>query len=167
MNEIISAMHRVDRGLFLSINRMQTLWLNRFFSLFTHLGGTGFQTILVCWLIIWPSTRRTGFWLGGIQILVTALVHLGKRLTARARPFHVLTCVPLKREKDYSFPSGHSAAAFTTAVTMTGIIPSAAAFWFVLALLVGYSRIYLGVHYPSDVMAGSVIGIGVTILMIG
>ncbi len=61
-----------------------------------------------------------------------------------------------------SFPSGHTAAAFATATTISMVYPK----WYVVApaytwaSLVGYSRIYLGVHYPSDVLAGALLGSG-------
>ena len=62
----------------------------------------------------------------------------------------------------HSFPSGHTVSAFTTAIVITYLCRNK--FWglplFLLAGLVGYSRMYLGVHYPSDVLVGAVVGAG-------
>jgi undecaprenyl-diphosphatase len=59
---------------------------------------------------------------------------------------------------DFSFPSGHTAGAFLAAVQVSSLVPATAAPLFVTAALVGLSRIYNGVHYPSDVAAGALLG---------
>jgi len=58
----------------------------------------------------------------------------------------------------FSFPSGHSAAAFAVALAMAGVIPGAPLFVF-LAFAIGLSRLYLGAHYPLDVAVGACIGL--------
>jgi len=63
------------------------------------------------------------------------------------------------RPQDYSFPSGHAAASFAAAVALSRAWPAGTAVWFALAALVAYTRIYLGVHYPIDVVAGALAGI--------
>lgn len=86
-----------------------------------------------------------------------------KRLVKRQRPF--ITNVHLTavyQPSSYSFPSGHTSAAFSSAVALSRAYPK----WYVIApsLLwssaVGYSRMYLGVHNPSDVAAGAILGVG-------
>jgi len=56
--------------------------------------------------------------------------------------------------KDYSFPSGHTSASFAIATTIAFNMPRLSIVAFILAFAIGISRIYLGVHYPTDVMAG-------------
>jgi undecaprenyl-diphosphatase len=58
-----------------------------------------------------------------------------------------------------SFPSGHTANAFAAAVVLSRFAAAPALAWWILAGAIGYSRLYLGVHYPSDVVAGAVVGI--------
>jgi len=87
-----------------------------------------------------------------------------KDITKRDRPFVTYPDIIFAKahETDYSFPSGHTSLAFATATSLSMSFPK----WYVIApsflyaSAVGYSRLYLGVHYPSDVFAGAVVGAG-------
>ena len=85
-----------------------------------------------------------------------------KNLVARTRPYDVNTGVHLLVAKlhDYSFPSGHTAASFTAVVALSFAGEKRA--WkaaLVLACLIAFSRMYLYVHYPTDVLGGVLVGI--------
>jgi undecaprenyl-diphosphatase len=66
----------------------------------------------------------------------------------------------------HSFPSGHTAVAFAAAVVLSWLVPRAAPAFFVLALAIGYSRIYIGVHWPLDVVGGAVTGLVTALLLL-
>ena len=65
-----------------------------------------------------------------------------------------------------SFPSGHSAAAFAGAVVLAALVPRAAPALVVLAATIAYSRLYVGVHFPLDVVAGAAIGAATALLLL-
>jgi len=94
----------------------------------------------------------------------TAILNFAlKKIFKRPRPFLVhVSLTPLTRPSQYSFPSGHTSSSFSTATALTMAYPKwyVAAPSFLWAGTVGYSRMYLGVHNPSDVVAGAVLGAG-------
>ena len=66
----------------------------------------------------------------------------------------------------HSFPSGHTATSFAAATVLTALVPRGAPFFFVLAAAIAYSRLYVSVHYPLDVVGGAVIGVVTALLLL-
>jgi undecaprenyl-diphosphatase len=90
-------------------------------------------------------------------VVVSTVVVIVKRTVRRARPScDVQALAPPDR---WSFPSGHTAAAFALAIALFGVYPFLAPVAVLGAILIGYARMYLGVHYPVDVLAGGAIGL--------
>ena len=127
--------------------------------------------VVLLWLI-WRGGRKEKTYVVMLTVslfLSQAIVQIMKRMVHRPRPLHVFSNVKThflsERERpeleDYSFPSGHTAFFFTLATFSVGCYPywGLALFLFGLAFLVGFSRIYLGVHYPLDVFAGAAVGV--------
>jgi undecaprenyl-diphosphatase len=65
-----------------------------------------------------------------------------------------------------SFPSGHAATSFACATVLTTIAPRAAPAFYLLALAIGYSRVYVGVHWPLDVVGGAALGVATALLLL-
>jgi undecaprenyl-diphosphatase len=98
------------------------------------------------------------------------LIALGlKAATDRARPLETIPQAdPLLRATvGQSMPSGHAATSFAGAVILSYFLPRAAPYVFLLAAAIGFSRIYVGVHYPSDVVAGAALGVAVGVAGLG
>lgn len=110
-----------------------------------------------------PTGRRAaGFGLASIAVTATVVNLAVKPLSRRRRPDRAAEQVPIDRHVrmpvSTSFPSGHSAAAFAFATGVGYVMPTAAIPLRVLAAIVAYSRVHTGVHYPGDVVVGSLMG---------
>lgn len=144
-------------------NDVLTPWL----LAITKLGDKGFIWIFISVLLLcFKPTRKTGLTAILALILSLCVINLTlKYIVARARPFDMIEAlVPLvERPRDFSFPSGHSGSSFAAAgVFFRGLPKWAGIPMLLLALLISVSRLYVGVHYPSDVFAGIVIGWGLS-----
>lgn len=130
--------------------------------LITHLGDSGMIWAgLALVLLISPKTRKTGAALmAALALEVLCCNLILKPLAARIRPCDVNTAVQLliPRPDDFSFPSGHTGASFAAASALYFIGSKLRFPALILAVLIGFSRLYLYVHYPTDVLAGAVLG---------
>jgi undecaprenyl-diphosphatase len=104
-------------------------------------------------------TLALGLTTGVTTFLADALSFLVKDATQRMRPFEAHHQIhPLYVVHSSSFPAGHAATAFAGAVLLSLLAPRLAPAFLALATLIGLSRIYDGVHYPTDVLAGAALG---------
>ena len=139
-------------------------WMNGFWRAITFLGDGGWFWILCAVVLLAvPKTRKTGY-AAALSLIFGAIVTnlLLKNIVARPRPFaEIEALIPMiTKPKDFSFPSGHTTASFAVALVMLRMLPKKFGIpAVVLAALVAFSRLYLGVHYPTDVLAGFVIAL--------
>lgn len=145
------------------LQTMHTPLITKIMKAASKLGDAGFIWILLAAVLLMiPKTRKVGI-LVSVALLLDVLTCnvILKPLIARTRPYDVNKAVELliRAPRDYSFPSGHTAASFA----------AAAALWFadkkklaipalVLAVLIAFSRMYFYVHYPTDVLGGAILG---------
>jgi undecaprenyl-diphosphatase len=145
-------------------------WAVPLFFTLTLIGG-GWGLLLILPFVIRKTTRVAGLCML-IGVLVTSgLVTLLKMLFERARPCDALGwCAPVAvlSPGGYSFPSGHAAGSFAFAAFVAMRVPKLGPPALLCAALIAWSRCMLGVHYPSDVLAGSLFGgtLGVASAMI-
>ncbi|MFD0766782.1 phosphatase PAP2 family protein [Mucilaginibacter lutimaris] len=114
--------------------------------------------------------RQNSLYIASSTAISYGVMLLLKHLVKRPRPFvQNINIVPVYRASSTSFPSGHAASTFSTAMALSNAYPK----WYVIAPSflwagsVSYSRSYLGVHYPTDVTAGASLGVGTALLLQG
>jgi undecaprenyl-diphosphatase len=163
LKNLVRKIWDLDRALFRAVFRLKWPVLTAVMRAFTIVGTAGF---------IWGVLAAGAFLLTGLRpshllvpwvavALSWTLAEGAKYLFNRARPFIDDTEVAplIKTPSSSSFPSGHSATAAAGALTLSAVYPSFAPALVLAGFLVALSRIYLGVHYPFDVLAGVLIGI--------
>lgn len=141
--------------------------LTPIFLVITTLGNGGMIWILLTLLMLCiPKTRKVGY-MAALAMIGSLLINnvLLKNLVARTRPYEViegLICL-VRQPRDYSFPSGHTTTAFAAAWVIFRRLPKRFGVpALVLAILIALSRLYVGVHYPSDVLFGVIDGIAIS-----
>jgi undecaprenyl-diphosphatase len=129
----------------------------------TRLGSGGLVWIAIALVFLASKKYRTDGLLLIITLLLCVLIgdFILKPLIARIRPFDVNTAIQLLIAKptDFSFPSGHTMSSFAAAVVIFHANSRMGIAAFILAALIAFSRLYLYVHYPSDIIGGILIGV--------
>ena len=151
---------------FAVLNALQSLHvplLDKAMCAITKLGDGGLLWIVLCIVLLcFRKTRKAGVCMA-IALALGALVAnvTLKPLVARVRPYAVQTDVSLliPPPQDASFPSGHTTSSFAAATALFLHHKKFGAAALGLAGLIGLSRLYLYVHYPTDVLAGALIGV--------
>lgn len=156
---------QLDANILLFIQEyLRVDWMTPFWKFVTFLGDVGWFWIALSVLLLIPKkTRKLGIACLISLVIGTIITNVVlKNLVARTRPYEVVQGLHLliNPQSDFSFPSGHSCASFAVAMVLCR---NASKVWgrlaVVLASFIAFSRLYVGVHYPSDVIAGILIGI--------
>lgn len=171
MRELTYKLLKLDQQIFQWINgRLHNRFLNFWLFYLTNLGGATF-TISIS-LLAWAFAPLPWSVAGSQAAIALAISHIpvaiAKKLYPRIRPYLAIPETRTFRNplSDHSFPSGHTTAAFSTAVPFIIAFPEMMPLFLSLSAVVGFSRIYLGLHYPSDVLAGVVIGTSVAAITV-
>ncbi|NOV00139.1 phosphatase PAP2 family protein [Paenibacillus planticolens] len=163
MSKVVNWLQHHETRMFHFVNqRIQHFFLDHFFSTITHLGGaTATIVISLCCALFGQGHLKTA----GIQALIALTIsHIPvaviKKKYPRLRPYlvHPQAITYKNPLTDHSFPSGHTTAIFSIIIPIMTAIPVLGVILLPLALIVGVSRIYLGLHYPSDCLVGCLIG---------
>ncbi len=152
---------------------LQTAFGDAVMPVITLLGDAGiFWIAMAVVLLCIPKCRKVGFTMGASLLIGLLLCNVTlKPLVARIRPYdyeleHFGTTIKLlvDAQHDFSFPSGHTIASFEAATAIFLYNKKWGSGALVLASLIAFSRLYLYVHYPTDVLASVVLGIGIAFL---
>ena len=154
-------------GSFLWLNQYHNNWLDLFFSKYTFFGDGLFAVLLSVILFFFIKTQRLSMILLSAYIVSGLLAQLLKRLFNAPRPKAFFTPEQYNKFVDgvtvansHSFPSGHTTTAFGMAIILAYFTSNKylQSIFFILALTAGFSRIYLGQHFLTDVLAGAILG---------
>ena len=141
---------------------LRTPLLTAIMVFFSRIGDSGIIWIVTGLVLLIPrKTRR-----GGFDVLICLLAaflindYVIKVLVARIRPYDVINglTILVPPESSFSFPSGHANSSFAAALSLTLAFGKKGAIAYIPAVLIAFSRCYVGVHYPSDVFAGMLVG---------
>lgn len=149
----------LDHSLFLFINHLPHTVISDTVALTLSGIGAGGLIWLALSILVFVRVERKDHWFFlpivlALGVSYSASELILKNLIMRPRP-------PMAALTDYSFPSSHATIAWALAVVLAAKEPRLKYFYYTLAILICLSRIYLGDHYPSDVVAGSVLGFAI------
>lgn len=146
------------------IQSLSTPFWDAFWTYVTGLGDGGrIWILLAAVLLCIPKTRKSGLILAlALSVELILCNRIMKPLFARPRPFDVNSAVRLliPCPGDFSFPSGHTAASFVAVAAL--YFAGERKLWkpaLILAVLIAFSRLYLYVHYPTDILGGMAVGV--------
>ncbi|GAA0781747.1 phosphatase PAP2 family protein [Hathewaya limosa] len=163
MNSVLHHLKTTDEKILKFFNHnIKSKFLDSILPKITYLGSIPFTYLFCLTLSTIPlkSLRSLGRKCSLSLVLSSILVFLIKKLVNRKRPFLKLKNLHIRKIHidPYSFPSGHTAMAFSIAVMLSLSLSFIDILLIPLAMLVGISRMYTGVHYPTDVFIGMLIG---------
>ena len=145
---------------------LQSGFMDQFMPFITKFGDHGtFWMIVAALLFLFPKTRKTGLGMAIAMLIGLLICNVTlKPLVGRIRPYDLQAELGItiqllgERMHDFSFPSGHTIASFEAAVVLLKNSKKMGIPAMILAILIAFSRLYLYVHYPTDVIASVILG---------
>lgn len=179
---MVAGLTEFDLALMGWLRAFHAPWLDLVMSIATIAGIMAGIWQLVALLSLFSPSRRAAAWRALLTLWLGLFVVdvIVKPAIGRPRPVHALEeSARLEWAEDaerrglapssstYSFPSGHATSAVAGAAVVSQIWPEARVIWWACAILISYSRIYLGHHYPLDVLGGALLGAALAYWVVG
>jgi undecaprenyl-diphosphatase len=170
--ELSEAIGRLDFAAFQWLRAHQSPFLDAVMAGLSDIARGGFIWIAFAVLIAFLYRSR---WPAVVQVVLAVALsflitdYVAKPFFNRARPFesYAESRVYGYKPTTGSFPSGHAATAIAGACALASLAPEARVIFWMFAVLIACSRVYLGVHYPADVLAGALLGLGIGKFVVG
>lgn len=158
-------LYSIDLAIFYFFNHtISTGFLDKFFSIITDVNNWYIAYAILAGIAVTKGGTRGRIAVAGLIILIIFTDQTGykilKEIFQRTRPCNVLpdAITPIDCRGSFSFPSNHALNNFAAATFLWKLFPKFKWIFFITAFLVSLSRVYLGLHYPSDIAAGAIIG---------
>jgi len=158
--------YSIDLTIFYFLNHsLSSGFLDKFFSIITNVNNWYIAYIILLGISFFKGGRKGRIAAAGVIILILITdqtgAHLLKEIIHRIRPCNALSdaVTPLGCTGSYSFPSNHALNNFAAAAFYHRLFPRLKWILYITASLIAISRVYMGLHYPSDILGGSVLGI--------
>jgi undecaprenyl-diphosphatase len=159
-------LYSIDLTVFYFFNHtISTGFLDNFFAIITNVKNWYIAYVILAGIAVTKGGVKGRVVVIGLILLIVVGDQFGYRLLKeffqRVRPCNALSDVltPIGCAGSFSFPSNHALNNFAAATFLSKMYPRLKWIFFVVAILISVSRIYLGVHYPSDILGGALIGI--------
>ena len=174
MSLVVASITSVDQHVLRWIVGHRVGPLNPVFKVITYVAVGGTIWVVAAALLGWRTHRPivpVTVFAGAVVWGADGVANLLKATTNRTRPYNTMRHIHIliARPSSGSLPSQHTTTAFAGATLLSFLWPKGTPVFFIAAVLIGFSRLYVGVHYPTDVLAGAVIGAafaGVGILLV-
>jgi undecaprenyl-diphosphatase len=170
---MLQPLQSLDLWLFAALRPWQSPSLDFMMSAISISGTAGTIWLAAALVGLLRPTTRAAAWRLALTLLMSYVTVdlVLKPAIGRPRPVAIRAYDPPRplppMPRSLSFPSGHSAAAFGAAVAMSRMWPAGRVAWWTAAVLMGYSRIYVGHHFPLDVLGGAIVGVLVAVWVLG
>lgn len=159
----MQTIYDIDFAILDALQKIHCTFLNYLLAFFTHLGTAGgIWVVTAIVLLVMKKTRKAGFTMALALIFELAISEkLIKHLVKRPRPYTLRPEVDtfIKRLDSYSFPSGHTCASFAAATVIFYYNKKAGIAAYITAFIIGFSRNYFYMHFPTDVLCGAIEGV--------
>lgn len=149
----------IDKSALSAANAIQNPALSYVMKWFSQYASLFFILLVMTSLFLWEGNKKR--WIKPLLLSFFAAItitYIIKFIVARARPEGFVQLIWFTNLIDYSFPSAHAASAFAPIAVLDRKFPKLKWFWLGFAIIVSLSRLYFGVHYLSDIIAGAFIG---------
>lgn len=162
---ILGLLFDKEISIFITGNRIN--YLNDLMIWLSYFGTALFVLVFMTSLFMWQERKRNWILpLWASLAISMAIIFLLKTIIIRPRPFEVIEAIKaLQNANLSSFPSGHTTAVFSTLAILDKEFPKFKWFWLLFSCLVAFSRIYLGLHYLTDVVTAALIGFTISLII--